>query len=55
MTRTDVITILNELKPYTATHFQVINLFDKYVRVKRKQLPRILLIDHFHVIKYIND
>lgn len=58
MTRTAVITILDELKPYTATYSQigrrfgisttqVINLFDKYVRVKRKQLPRILLIDEF--------
>ena len=58
LTRTAVITILDELKPYTATYSQarrrfgisttqVINLFDKYVRVKRKQLPRILLIDEF--------
>ena len=58
MTRTAVITILDELKPYTATYSQVsrkfgisttqvINLFDKYVRVKRKQLPRVLLIDEF--------
>lgn len=58
MTRTAVITILDELKPYTATYSQIgrkfdisatqiINIFDKYVRIKRKQLPRILLIDEF--------
>lgn len=59
MTRTAVITILDELKPYTATYSQiakrfgtstshVINLFDRYVRVKRKKLPRVLLIDEFY-------
>lgn len=59
MTRTAVITILNELKPYTATYSQVakrfgtsashiINLFDRYVRVKRKKLPRVLLVDEFY-------
>ena len=48
MTRTAVITILNELKPYTATYSQIanrfgtstshiMNLFDRYVRVKRKK------------------
>jgi len=58
MTRTAVITILKELKPYNATYAsvarrfgisttQVINLFDKYIRVKRKKLPRVLLIDEF--------
>ena len=58
MTRTAVITILKELKPYNSTYAsvarrfgisvtQVINLFDKYIRVKRKKLPRILLIDEF--------
>ncbi|WP_168080594.1 ISL3 family transposase [Massilimicrobiota sp. SW1139] len=59
MTRTAVITILNELKPYTATYSQIanrfgtstshiMNLFDRYVRVKRKKLPRVLLIDEFY-------
>lgn len=59
MTRTAVITMLNELKPYTATYSQiannfgvsttqVINLFDTYIRVKRKHLPRVLLIDEFY-------
>lgn len=59
MTRTAVISILNELKPYTATYSQVakrfgtsashiINLFDRYVRVKRKKLPGMLLIDEFY-------
>lgn len=58
MTRTAVITMLNDLKPYTATYSQVahkfgvspnqvINLFDRYVRVKRKRLPRVLLVDEF--------
>lgn len=62
MTRTAVITILDELKPYTATYSQVgrrfgisttqvINLFDKYVRVKRKQLPRVLLIEEVLFLK----
>lgn len=59
MTRTALITILNELKPYTATYSQIakrfgvstshiIDLFDRYVRVKRKKLPRVLLIDEFY-------
>lgn len=56
MTRPALINILNDLKPYTATYaqiarkfgiskVQVMNLFDRYVRIKRKTLPRILLID----------
>ncbi len=58
MTRTAVVTILKELKPYNSTYAsvarrfgvsvtQVINLFDKYIRVKRKKFPRILLINEF--------
>lgn len=53
MTPIAVIILLNELKSYTTTSFQIgrrvristiqiINLFDKYVRVKRKQHSRIL-------------
>lgn len=56
MTRPALIAILKELKPYNATQSQVgrrfsisttqvINLFDRYIRIKRKHLPRILLID----------
>lgn len=59
MTRTALMTILNELKPYTATYSHIaksfgvstshiINLFDRYVRIKRKRLPRVLLIDEFY-------
>lgn len=59
LTRTAVITILDELKPYTATYSQVgrrfgisttqvINLFDKYVRVKKNSfLESFLLMNSF--------
>ena len=57
MTRTTVITLLYELKPYTATYsqterkfnistIQVINLFDKYIRVKENSFLELFLSIH---------
>ncbi|MEG0367981.1 MAG: ISL3 family transposase [Coprobacillus sp.] len=58
-TKLAVITILKRLKPYNVTYSQIardyevstqkiVDLFDMFVRIKRKHLPRILLIDEFY-------
>lgn len=58
-TRTAIVSILNSLKPYTATYAsiarmygvsstRIMEIFDTFVRVKRHDLPKVLLIDEFH-------
>ena len=62
-TRTAIVSILKRLKPYNVTYSQVardfgvstqkiVDIFDMFVRVKRKHLPRILLIDEFHFSRH---
>ena len=62
-TRTAIISILNNLKPYTATYSsiarkygvsvtRVVDIFDTFVRIKRHSLPRVLLIDEFHFSRH---
>ena len=62
-TRTAIISILDRLKPYNSTYASVaksfgvsttriIEIFDSFVRIKRHSLPRVLLMDEFHVSKH---
>lgn len=59
LTRAAIIKILDDLKPYNATYSsiarsygisvtKVVDIFDAFVDIKRKPLPRILLVDEFY-------
>lgn len=63
-TRIAIVSILNSLKPYTATYAsiarmygvsstRIMEIFDTFVRVKRHDLPKVLLIDEFHFSRNI--
>ena len=58
-----VIHILDDLKPYNSTYssvakkygvsaLSIINLFDTFVQIERKTLPRILLMDEFYFSRH---
>lgn len=62
-TKVAIISILNKLKPYNATYAsiarmfgvsttRIIDVFDAFVRIKRHNLPKILLIDEFHFSRH---
>lgn len=62
-TRTAIVSILNRLKPYNSTYASVakafgvsttriMEIFDSFVRIKRHNLPRVLLIDEFHFSRH---
>lgn len=57
-THSAIVSILTRLKPYNITYSQIardfgvstqkiVDIFDMFIRIKRKHLPRILLIDEF--------
>ena len=62
-TKVAIISILNKLKSYNATYAsiarmfgvsttRIIDVFDAFVRIKRHNLPKILLIDEFHFSRH---
>lgn len=61
--RQAVIHILDDLKPYNSTYssvakkygvsvLSIINLFDTFVQIERKPLPRVLLMDEFYFSRH---
>ena len=66
ITNATLISILKDLKHYTATYTHiadryeislttVVNIFDNHVQIKRHQLQSIICIDSYHVLKKKNN